>query len=108
MSPELRRLQRQISALRIVDDTMPIQWVAILLEVAGTEGLSISQLAEKTGLALSSTSRNVAAMSDWHWLKRPGLGILEKGTDRMDLTKRTVTLSPKGEKLVEQLIQGGA
>lgn len=104
MSPGLRRLSRAVATLRLIDDTMPIQWVALLLEVAKQEGLSISEYATRTGLALSSTSRNVMALGEWHWVKpRPGLKLLDKGTDRADLTKKTVHLTPKGRKLVEQL-----
>lgn len=103
MTDGLQKLKRVVTSLRLIDDTMPIQWIAILLQVAENEGASISEISQKVGLALSSTSRNVSAMSDWHWLKKPGLGLLVKQVDRMDLTKQQVSLSPKGKKLVEQL-----
>ncbi len=100
---ELHTITRVINAVRIVDDTMPVQTLSVFLGVAQKEPISISDLATLTGLAQSSASRNVAALSEWHWLKKPGLGLVKLEVDPMELRKKLVTLTPKGKKLVEQL-----
>lgn len=59
---------------------------------------------ERLGLASSSASRNVAALSGLHWMKKPGLGLVELVTDPMALHKKQVRLTVKGKRLVEQLL----
>jgi len=104
MYKELGILSTVLSAVRLLDDNIPAQTLSVFLAVAKNEGIGIGELATKCGLADSSASRNVAALSDWHWLKRPGLGLVEVRSDRMDVWKKTVWLTPKGKKLAEQLV----
>jgi DNA-binding MarR family transcriptional regulator len=104
MLKEIGTFSRCIQLVRLVDDSMPVQTCAVFLTVAANEGISINELADRCGLAGSSASRNVAALSDWHWLKKPGLGLVVIETDRMDLRKKTVRLTPKGKALIDQLV----
>lgn len=104
MKNGLSRLMHVFNALRFLDDTMPIQWAALFLEVAHKEGQSITELAKRTGMTMGSTSRNASCLSDWTYQKKLGLAVVTISTDRMDLTRRQVTLSPKGRKLIDHLI----
>lgn len=105
MLKELSVFSRGMALVRMLDDSIPVQTVAVFLEVAKNEGISVKDLADKCGLAPSSASRNVAALSNWHWLKKPGLGLLETQDDPQDLRKKTVRLTPKGKTLVKQLVE---
>ncbi|HSE59071.1 MAG TPA: hypothetical protein VLA99_10250 [Nitrospiraceae bacterium] len=86
----VHRLQAVIRALRNLDDTLPLQTMACFLEVVqhDEDGPTIGELASKLNLAASSASRNVAALSKWHWQKRPGLGLVDTVEDRMNLRKK--------------------
>jgi DNA-binding MarR family transcriptional regulator len=66
--------------------------------------VTVSDIATHAGLAQSSASRNVAALSGRHWLKRPGLGLVQLESDPNDIRKKLVTLTPKGKKVIEQLV----
>lgn len=110
---ELRRLLAAIEMLRVLDDTMPVQMLAVLLQVAlaedSGEPMSLTQLAEALHMGQSSVSRNVATLSEWSWQKKPGLSLVETRIDLMELRRKNVGLTPKGRKLIEQLsnILGG-
>ena len=104
MLKELGKLSLALSAVRILDDSMPVQTLSVFVEIAKSEGISVSELADKCGLAGSSASRNVAALSDWHWLKKPGLGLVQTVSDPMDMRRKTVRLTAKGKQLSEQLV----
>lgn len=104
MRNELYTLSRIMDSLRVLDDTMPLQTLSVLLEVAKREPISINELADKTGLAQSSASRNVAALSERHWLKRPGLDLVKLDNDPQDIRKKLCTLTGKGRKVVDQLV----
>jgi DNA-binding MarR family transcriptional regulator len=103
MLKELGKLSLAVSAVRMLDDALPVQTLAVFLEIARNDGISINELCDKVGLASSSASRNVAALSDWHWLNKPGLGLVETLPDPKDLRRKTVRLTAKGRQLKEQM-----
>lgn len=96
MRNELHMLSRITDSLRVLDDTMPLQTLSVLLEVARREPISINELADRSGLSQSSASRNVAALSERHWLKRPGLDLVKLESDPQDIRKKLCTLTGKG------------
>lgn len=106
MLKELHKLSLALSVIRVLDDSIPAQTLAVFLEIARhpKDGISVNELATKCGLAGSSASRNVAALSEWHWLKRPGLGLVSSEADPMDTRRKIVKLTTKGERVIEQLV----
>lgn len=100
----LRKLYRVVDAMRKVDSTLPMQTFAAFLIVAIEEGINVSQIGEKVGIAQSSASRNIATLSDWDYTKKTGLKLVEYKTDPMNLSTKTIHLSNKGGKLVDELI----
>ena len=99
----LRKLESFLSQVMVIDDAMPIQQLAVFLAIARREGLSIAELAKALGLGRSSASRNVAALGDLHWQKKPGLYLVEDRIDPMELRKKQIYLTPKGRRLLEQI-----
>jgi DNA-binding MarR family transcriptional regulator len=110
----LRRMAWAIEAARMLDDAMPLQTLAVFLDAAIHEGEpenSVSEIGKRVGLQSSSASRNVAALSKWHWLKKPGLELLDTVPDPMEMRRKIVALTPKGRRLAEQIIgalEGGS
>ena len=54
-----------LRALQSIDSEFPIQYALCLCEIAKNEGCSLTDLSEKTGLALSTISRIVGALSSF-------------------------------------------
>ena len=100
----IRRLYKVVDAMRKVDSTLPMQTFAAFLVVALDEGMNVSQIGERVGIAQSSASRNVATLSDWDYTKKTGLKLVEYRTDPMNLSTKTVHLSNKGGKLVDDIL----
>jgi DNA-binding MarR family transcriptional regulator len=100
----IRRLYKVVDAMRKVDSTLPMQTFAAFLVVALDEGMNVSQIGERVGIAQSSASRNVATLSDWDYTKKTGLKLVEYRTDPMNLSTKTVHLSNKGGKLVDEIL----
>ncbi len=74
-------LYNAVEKLRVLDQEMQLQQVATYLAVAARGEIKMRDLADLVGLSQASVSRNVAALSDWHRLRRPGLGLVEAYED---------------------------
>lgn len=104
MLKELSKLSQALSAIRVLDATIPVQTIIVFLEIARREGISVGELSTKCGLGTSAASRNVAALSDEHWIDgRKGLGLVVAETDPTDARRTVVLLKGKGKLVVEQI-----
>lgn len=54
-----------LQQLQRVDPEFPLHYAVCLIHIAMNEGTSLTQLSERTGLALSTISRIVGALSDY-------------------------------------------
>ena len=102
-SGEIATLIQVLEVLRRLDPDMPIQYVLSFLTVAQNEGLSIRELSERLGIAQSSASRNVAALSRWRGTGKPGHGLVLSREDPRERRRKVVTLTAGGRALVEEL-----
>lgn len=100
---EITVLMRVLEEFRKLDPDLPIQYALSFLTLAANEGLSLGELATRLGIAQSSASRNVAALSAWHSFGKPGLDLVEAREDPRERRRKLVTLTPKGHALVETL-----
>lgn len=101
----LKRLSAVVSAVRVLNEVMPIQQFGVLLEIAKRDGaIGIMEIAKILGMAEASASRLVAALSDLDHKKKPGLFLVETRTDRMDMRRKWCHLTPKGKRLIEQIV----
>ncbi|WP_052348010.1 MarR family winged helix-turn-helix transcriptional regulator [Imhoffiella purpurea] len=101
---KLHRYYRMIEEFRTIDPDMPVQQIATFLFVATREGSSVKAISAGTGQVSSSTSRNIAALSKYHRLNKPGLDLIEAREDPADRRYKTVHLTPKGHMFAENLI----
>ncbi len=100
---EIHRALQVIEVFRTIDPEMPIQQASAFLYIALHEGGNMKAITEHMGMALHSTSRNVAALSIEHRLKRPGYGLVEKNPDPYESRRMIITLLPKGRRVAEAL-----
>lgn len=97
------RLMRALEVFRELDPDMPIQYALSFLTLARNPGLSIRDLSERLGIAQSSASRNVAALSEWHSFRKPGHGLIQANEDPRERRRKIVTLTRNGEALLARL-----
>lgn len=100
---KLDPLVRVLEALRTLDPDLPIQYALSFLTIAQNEGLSIRDLSERLGIAQSSASRNVAALSKWHSFGKEGHDLVQAEEDPRERRRKIITLTDKGRDLAAQL-----
>ena len=88
---------------RKLDADMTIHQAVCFMYVVKYNGITMKELADRIGIAQSSTSRNVAALSKWHRLGKEGLDLVEAIEDPAERRKKRVSLTPKGKLMAEQL-----
>lgn len=96
-------LVRVLEALRTLDPDLPIQYALSFLTIAQNEGLSIRDLSERLGIAQSSASRNVAALSKWHSFGKAGHDLVQAEEDPRERRRKIITLTDRGRDLAVQL-----
>lgn len=104
VDPQARRIYDAIELLRILDREMPAQLVSTFLYIAAHETVDTLQIAEATGMAKSSVSRNTDWLSSHHRIKtRVGLGLITKEENPLNWRTRNCRLTPKGASLIKQI-----
>jgi len=100
---EIATVVRVLEAFRRFDPDMPIQYALSFLTIAQHEGLSMGDLAQRLGIAQSSASRNIAALSRWHSFGKAGHDLVEALEDPRERRRKIVSLTPRGHRLVAAL-----
>jgi len=100
---ELDTVIRLFEAFRALDPDMPIQYALSFLTLARNEGLSMGEMAQRLGIAQSSASRNVAALSKWHSFGKAGHDLVEAREDPRERRRKLIRLTPAGRQLVDRL-----
>ncbi len=100
---EIATVVRVLEAFRRFDPDMPIQYALSFLTIAQHEGLSMGELAQRLGIAQSSASRNIAALSRWHSFGKAGHDLVEALEDPRERRRKIVSLTPRGHRLIEAL-----
>ena len=91
--------------LRMLDDQMQAQQIAVLLGVALRPGLTVNTLGETVGISQSSCSRNIAALGEWHRKGIPGMGLIEAVEDPVERRRKVIFLTGKGRVIANKLLQ---
>lgn len=95
-------LVRLLQNLRRIDPEFPIQYALCLVEIAQAEGLSLTDLARRTGICLSTISRIVTALSG---TRSPAGGLVKVNFSPQELRRKEIYLTPQGATLVRQLLR---
>lgn len=104
----IQKLIRVVEKLRSYDAEMQAQTIQLLLTASQDKsgvGMPMATLADKVGLAQSSCSRNVAALGRVNRRKEPGLNLLVAVEDPLDCRRKLVRLTPKGQRLIDELTE---
>lgn len=101
----LAQARKMIVEFRKLDDVMPTQAAEMFLLIALDPGKRVSVYGEELGVAQSTASRNVQYLSDLHWKKKPGLGLVETTTDTYDSRMKLVRLTPKGKRVADAITE---
>lgn len=91
-----------IEAFRRIDSNMPIAQVSFFLNAAKNEGLSLTDLADMSGILLANASRYIVTLSNGK-LGEKGLDLLDYYENPTNRRQKLVVLTEKGRKLVAQL-----
>jgi DNA-binding MarR family transcriptional regulator len=101
----LRTLIHIQQTFREMNEAIAPQQIEILFEIASQPGLTQQELANRTGMALSSISRNLMALGEWNRSGKPGLSLVETADDPEERRRHIAFLSPKGRSLVHRILQ---
>lgn len=96
MDKSHRKFLGLLRALQKIDPEFPLQYAVCLAEISAQEGLSLTQLADKTGLALSTVSRIIGALSK-HRQKGSPYGLVRVAVSETERRRKELYLTPKGK-----------
>ena len=85
-----------------INAEFPIQYIIFFLELAKEEGRSLTNLAEKTGMSLSTVSRITNALSR-EQPKRKNYGLITVKIAPDEKRRKQLFLSPKGKTLIQNI-----
>lgn len=102
---EINGLMKAIDVIRTDSDDMPAQQIQTFLAVALRPGLTMEDLSREVGISQSSCSRNVAALSKWHRLGKPGADYIEANEDPRERRRKVMHLTPKGRTVARKAIE---
>lgn len=88
-----------------VDQGMSLSNVRLFLEVARKPGISLTDLSEQVGLALSTTSISVGILGRYGRGGRAGLELMATVENPTNRRAKVVELTAKGEKLLASMLK---
>ena len=100
----LRVLTAIIKELRNVDPNMGIQTVHTLFVIAQEEGLGVTEIAKRTNGTVSNASYNVDYLSKTRRRAKAGYNLVDTQYDAIERRRKLVSLSSKGQKLINKLV----
>lgn len=102
-NPEFDKLRKTIDVLRLFDRQVPAQVISTFFYIASHDGCTGNDASKALNMTSSSVSRCTDWLSDYHRLGKPGMGLIVKKTDNLDLHTRQLFLTPKGRSVVDQI-----
>ncbi len=100
----LLNVQNIIKEFKSLNDEMPAQQVEVLFLIARRPGVTMAELSDEVGIALSSVSRNLQALGEWHRHGKPGLGLVETVPDPHERRRVIAFLTAKGTETVNRML----
>ena len=101
--PDIEQLLKVIERIRILDRQFPAQVLSSLLYIASHDNCHKQALEEDLDITTASSSRNTDWLSEYHRLRKPGLGLIIKEEDPGNGRRQQLKLSPKGRRLIQQI-----
>lgn len=103
----LERLLKIIIKFRSLepDLSFPEAHVLLLVALAGDDGISLTDIAERSELGLSTVSRHAAALGKINRKHEEGLQLIQTHEDPMERRRRLATLTGKGKAFMTQIMK---
>jgi DNA-binding MarR family transcriptional regulator len=100
MKTQLKNFLVLLRELQKIDSEFPLQYAVCLTEIALNEGLSLTSLAARTGMPLSTISRIVGALSR-HRQKGAPYGLVRVVISASERRKKELYLSVRGRAVID-------
>jgi DNA-binding MarR family transcriptional regulator len=100
----LKGLFQVIGLLREQHQEMPAQQMQVLFYVALNEGAAQRDMCRDLDMAVSTASRNIAALSPLHRLGKPGLGLVTWVDNPNDRRAKHLKLTSAGRAFVRRVL----
>ena len=107
MDRRLRALSRAVRIIRTqLNHELPIQQLALLLEVHLNEGISMPELSKKLNMGQGSVSKNIKLMSRYiEGGELRGYDLLSTEQDIQERRRFIVSTTEKGERLLASITE---
>lgn len=102
MKPETAALLDILYQFQKIDPEFPLQYAICLAEISCHEGMSVTQLAERAQLSLSTVSRIVGALSSYRQSGEP-YGLVDIRLSAVERRRKELYLTPKGKGLLQKI-----
>ena len=100
----LKGLERALMAFRLLNDTMPLQYVITFLAVATDEGKGVKDYAERLGVNSTTMSRHLLDIGPRNRQMTDGYGLVQYRPNPMELRKHEYYITPKGRQLLNHIM----
>src|SRR5262245_42655360 len=102
---DLRRLLEALCVFQEIRDTMPLQYVLMLLEIALKEGLSVGEYSDLRGVSFSVGSRHILDLGPRNrYGDGQGFGLIKQGVNAADTRAKAIWLTPKGRGVLADML----
>lgn len=102
MPDEIEHFAHLLRVLQKIDNEFPLQYAICLCEVSMNEGISLTQLAEKTGMPLSTVSRIIGALSKYRQ-NGQAFNLIEVTISPSERRKKQLRLTVKGRGVINEI-----
>ena len=102
LKPETAALLDILYQFQKIDPEFPLQYAICLAEISCSEGMSVTGLAERTQLSLSTVSRIVGALSSYRQSGEP-YGLVDIRLSAVERRRKELYLTPKGKGLLQKI-----
>lgn len=97
-----RILLELLHQIQKIDPEFPLQYAVCLTEISLDEGCSLTTLAERANLTLSTISRIVGALSDYRQNGQP-YGLVEIRISAVERRRKELYLTARGRSTIQKL-----
>lgn len=103
---EIQKILLLLRTFQKIDPEFPLQYAICLFQIANQEGLSLTDLAKRSGMALSTVSRIISALSGTRQIGTP-YGLVNVKICATERRKKEIFLTPKGQKFIQEILRIG-
>lgn len=104
MNKQIKKFTRLLRELQKIDQEFPLQYAVCLAEISMDEGMSLTGLSQKTGMALSTISRIVGALSK-HRQKGTAFGLVNVKISAEERRRKELYLTAKGKAVMTSIAE---